>query len=102
MLEYLLRRGDSVTLAMELVYNILDTDEVIENDIFYFNPMSDDDEMPSFWLKPQNLQVGWYSDNPQRGGSCNFYPDIETALFILDSVRSVHLGNDARGKEETS
>lgn len=100
MLEYLLNRGDSVTLVMELIYNLLDTDTVIENDVFYFNPFSDDEDMPSFWLKTHNYQVGWYSDNPTRGASCNFDPDIETALFILDEVR--RWSDDSGGEEKKS
>lgn len=98
MLDYLLRRGDSVVLVMELLYNILDTDVVVENEVFYFNPFSDDDDMPSFWLKPQNYQIAWYSDNPQRGASCNFDPDTDTALFILDKVRRWN-GANSGGEE---
>ncbi len=98
--SYFLHHGDSVVLVMELIYNILDADEVIENDAFYFNPHSDDYAMPSFWLKQNNLQVSWYSDNPNRGASCNFEPDLDTALFNLDTVRE-H-AYDARGKEKKS
>lgn len=71
---------------MKLLYHILDTDEVIENDTFYFNPNSDDEEMPSFWLKEQNIQVAWYSDNPDRGASTNVESTPYLALFILNKV----------------
>lgn len=100
MLEHLLERGNSVSLAMELIYNLLETDTVIENEIFYFNPFSDDEDMPSFWLKTHNYQVAWYLDNPTRGASCNFDPDVFTALFILDKVVRWH--NDTGGEEKAS
>lgn len=77
---------------MKLLYNFLDTDKVIENEHFYFNPNSDDEDMPSFWLKEMNWQVAWYSDNPDRGASSNVESDTYTAFYILDEVRR-HYGN---------
>lgn len=88
MLEYLLDRESSLTLAMKLIYNILDTDEVTENDTFYFNPNSDDEDMPSFWSKKSNLQVAWYSDNPDRGSSSNMESSAELAMATLNEVFS--------------
>lgn len=90
MLEHLLERDSSLTLAMKLLYDILDTGEIIENDVFYFNPWSDDEEMPSFWLKEQNIQVAWYSDNPDRGASANVESTPFIALFILNKVEIAH------------
>ena len=75
---------------MKLIYNFLDTDEVVENDTFYFNPNSDDEDMPSFWLKTHNYQISWYGDNPDRGASSNEEPSAELAFFILDKVRRVY------------
>jgi hypothetical protein len=86
LLEHLLERESSLTLAMKLIYNMLDTDEVIENEVFYFNPNSDDEEMPSFWSKKSNLQVAWYSDNPDRGASSNMESSAELAMSILNDV----------------
>lgn len=98
MLEYLLDRESSLTLAMKLIYNMLDTDEVIENDVFYFNPNSDDEEMPSFWLKEKNIQVAWYADNPDRGASSNVESTAWLALFILNKVEIAH--GIVSGREE--
>jgi hypothetical protein len=81
---------------MRLLYNYLDTDVVIDNDVFYFNPNSDDDDMPSFWLKPQDFQIAWYKDNPDRGASANIDSDADTAFYILDKVR--RYGDDS-GRE---
>ena len=99
MLEYLLDRESSLTLAMKLLYNILDTDEVIENDVFYFNPWSNDEEMPSFWLKELNIQVAWYADNPDRGASANCDSTADLALLILKKVAKYHAS--VTGTEKT-
>lgn len=98
MLEYLLERESSLTLSMKLIYNILDTDEVIDNDVFYFNPNSDDEDMPSFWLKEQDWQIAWYRDNPDRGASSNIDSTSFAALFILNKVE-IEVGPILRGKE---
>lgn len=86
-------------IAMRLLYNLLDTDSVIENDVFYFNPRSDDDSMPSFWLKQDNYQIEWYSDNPDRGASANIISSPAIALYILNKVMEsgcdrINLGAD--------
>ena len=98
MLEHLLERDSSLTLAMKLVYNLLDSDKVVENDVFYFNPWSDDHEMPSFWLKEHNYQISWYSDNPDRGASANINSSPVIALYILNKVMEninvANLGTD--------
>lgn len=101
MLEHLLERDSSLTLAMKLIYNMLDTDEVVENDTFYFNPNSDDEDMPSFWLKSDNIQVAWYSDNPDRGASANVESKASVALYILNKVRYSN-DNDSGGEEKAS
>lgn len=99
MLEFPLARESSLTLAMLLLYNLLDTDEVIDNEVFYFNPFSNDEEMPSFWLKELNIEIAWHSDNPYRGASSNVEPTIGTAFFILDKVREWVYAADTGGKE---
>ena len=88
MLEFLMNQSQPMYPAILLVYDILDADDVVENDVFYFNPFSNDEEMPSLWLKANNIQVAWYSDNPARGASCNVEPNLENALHVLDTVRS--------------
>lgn len=87
MQEYLLTKDDSVVYAAELLYNYLDCDFIIENDVFYFSPYSEDESMPSLWIKPDNIQVYWYRDNPARGASCNYPSTAELAFKILDAVR---------------
>ncbi|MET0466974.1 MAG: hypothetical protein ABW007_27695 [Chitinophagaceae bacterium] len=98
MLEFPLSRGDSLVYAMHLIYNFLDTDEVIENDVFYFNPNSDDEDMPSFWLKELNIQIAWYRDNPDRGASSNAVSMASTAFFILSKVKGAIDGYDTGRK----
>lgn len=88
MLEYLMKMSDPMYPVVLLVYDLLDTDETMENDVFYFNPFSDDEEMPSLWVKELNIQVAWYSDNPARGASSNVEPNLKNALLVLDAVRS--------------
>lgn len=100
MLEYPLARESSLTLAMLLLYNLLDTDEVLDNDVFYFNPFSADEDMPSFWLKEDGIEIAWHSDNPYRGASSNVEPTIHTAFLILDKVREwKYYATDPGGEE---
>lgn len=98
MLEVILERDSSLVLVMKLIYNLLDANGVIENDVFYFNPNSDDEEMPSFWLKKENWQIAWYRDNPDRGASANIESSPVVALHILDQVMEsteyANLGTD--------
>lgn len=96
MLDYLLERESSLTLAMKLIYNVLDTDVVIDNDVFYFNPNSDDEDMPSFWLKKEDYQIAWYRDNPDRGASSNVESTAGIAIYILEKV-AYYDGNDSGG-----
>lgn len=100
MLDYLLERDSSLTLAMKLLYNLLDTDDTVDNDVFYFNPNSDDESMPSFWLKAQGWEIAWHRDNPDRGASANIESDAESAFYILDKVR--RYGDDSGGKKKKS
>lgn len=97
MLEFQLTRESSLTLAMLLLYNLLDTDEIIDNEVFYFNPYSNDEEMPSFWLKEDGIEIAWHSDNPYRGASSNVEPTISMAFYILDKVREY--AANARGEK---
>lgn len=100
MLEFLLERQSSLTLAMVLTYNILDTDEVVDTDDFYFNPNSDDEEMPSFWLKNSDIQIAWWRDNPERGASATVQSTWQTAFIILQIVTDYAIAS--RGKKKTS
>lgn len=85
---------------MQLLYNILDADGVVENDVFLFDPFgAEDEDTPRFWLKEYNYQITWYGDNPTRGAFANTESTAELALFILDEVRRAVYGSDS-GREE--
>lgn len=100
MLEFPLNRQSSLVLAMELVYNIVDAEEVVENEVFYFSPYEGgEDDLPRFWLKEYNIQITWSRDNPGRGAFANVESSAEVALFILDEVRRAVYGSDSRRKE---
>ncbi len=90
MLEYFLDKEDPVTLAMKILYHILEP-EVIENEEFFWNPYGDTDastyeEMPNFWWKRHNIQIAWWYDNPARGGSSNVESTGLLAVEILVMV----------------
>ena len=88
MLEYPLHRESSLVLAMKILYNFFDTEEVIETDDFYFDPNGEDDTMPRFWYKHSNLQVTWYGDDPARGAFTNFEVfTANDAISLLSTVR---------------
>ena len=99
--EFQLKRDDSLVLAVNLLYNFLDTEYVIENDVFYFSPYGEDESMPSLWLKQENIILYWYSDYPERGASSNVPSNAETAFLILDTIRRYY-GFEPRGKEKKS
>lgn len=86
MLEYILERDSSLTLAMKLLMNLIE-DEVVETEIFYWNACGSDETMPNFWMKPTNLQVEWYRDDPARAGFCNQEISGTDAISLLEIVR---------------
>jgi hypothetical protein len=82
---------------MLLLYNILDANEVIENEVFLFDPIGNEDEdVPRFWLKEYNYQITWYRDNPERGAFANIESSAQVALFILDEVRRAVYGENSK------
>lgn len=90
MLDFPLHRTASLVLAMEILYNLFDTDEVIETDDFYFSPFGDEleaESMPRFWYKHSNIQVTWYGDDPGRGAFSNRELSADDVISLLMTVR---------------
>lgn len=101
MLDYQLDRESSLTLAMKLLYNLFDSDEVIDNALFYWNGLGTEDDMPNFWLKEHGVEVEWYRDDPGRAASSTHESTAELAFFILDVVRYAH-AVESRGETQKS
>lgn len=82
-----MERDLPLNLAMKLL-RVLISEEIVETELFYWNLYGTDEDMPNFWLKPINLQVEWYNDNPDRGGFSSYqYFTPEDAVSLLEQVR---------------
>lgn len=88
MLEYPLHRESSLVLAMKILANYFDTDEVIETDDFRWDLLGEDGDIPNFWYKHSNIQVVWYKDDPGRGAFTNQENfTAYDAISLLETVR---------------
>lgn len=75
-------------LAMKILANLFDTDDVIETPDFRWDLWGIDPDIPNFWYKHSNIQVTWYNDDPGRGAFTNqenFTAD--DAVSLLMTVR---------------
>lgn len=95
-LEIQLDRESSLVLAMKLLQNHMDTEEVIETDEFYWNSYGTDEDMPNFWLKKNNLQIEWYNDDPGRAAWSNYDSDSDLAFYVLDEVKASYATHSGR------
>lgn len=86
---------------MKLLQNLFDEEEVIDNEVFYWNSNGTDDELPNFWLKEHSFEMEWYRDDPGRAAFATHDSDPDLAFFILDNVRNAY-GANPRREEKAS
>jgi hypothetical protein len=70
MLDYPIDRETPLVWGMKLLAEILP--DVLETDTFYRNVFGSDNELPNLWVKTNNLQVEWYTDDPGRATFSNY------------------------------
>jgi hypothetical protein len=76
-------------LAMKILVNLFDKDELFETDCFRWDLNGEDDSIPNFWWKNSNIQVQWHNDDPGRGSFTNQEEfTANDAISLLGMVRA--------------
>lgn len=81
---------------MKLLDYLFNSDEVIDNPVFYWNGKGTDEDMPNFWLKEHGVEIEWYRDDPGRAAFSTHESTPELAFFVLDVVRDAYGSNPGR------